>query len=162
MQVEGPAAECHSLLLPEANPFFPQLLTDREGWEPGPATTELEAKLNKHKLNVVPQMGWNHFWGTSERRGLSCTPLLRLLSPGRFHEGQQVEARWGLSLRWQDRDFFHVVPKLAQMEAFWVEPLQSVNSSGWGQGSRWLPISASCLTEALATQSTMASSFFVI
>lgn len=24
---------CHSLLLPEANPFFPQLLTNREGWE---------------------------------------------------------------------------------------------------------------------------------
>lgn len=148
---------------PRGKPILPTAPHRQGGLGAGPATKELEAKLNKRKLNVVPQRGWNHFWGSSERKGSKLHPTLEIAVPRQIprRTAGQSQTR-PLSVRWQDREIFHVVPKLAQMEAFWVGPLQSVNSSGWGQGSRRSPISASCLTEAQATQSTMASSFLII
>lgn len=39
------------------------------------------------------------------------------------------------------------------MDAFWMEPLQSADRPGWGQGPSWPSISASGVAAALATQS---------
>lgn len=165
VELEGPKEECPVILFCSQRQTHSSHSSSHTqgGLGAGPATKELEAKLNKRKLNVVPQRGWNHFWGSSERKGSKLHPTLEIAVPRQIprRTAGQSQTR-PLSVRWQDREFFHVVPKLAQMEAFWVGPLQSVNSSGWGQGSRRSPISASCLTEAQATQSTMASSFLII
>lgn len=45
-----------------------------------------------HTTERGPQRGWNYFWEVLKERGLSCTPLLRLMSPGGFHDGWQVKA----------------------------------------------------------------------
>lgn len=100
VEVEGPTAECPVILFCSQRRTYSShssSQTGRAGQGAGPATTELEAKLNKHKLNVVPQRGWNHFWESSERKGSTLHPTLEIAVPRQFREGWQVKARQGLS-----------------------------------------------------------------
>lgn len=107
---EGPAAEHPVVLLCSQRQTYASRSSSergRDGHDLGPST-ELEAKIkHTHELNVVPRGAGTTSGETLKERGLSCTPLLRLMSPRGFHKGWQVLSPLG----WQDSEFFLVVPK---------------------------------------------------
>lgn len=84
----------HSLLLLEANPFLPQLLSEGKRWARGRSCYYRASSKFKHtyELNVVPRGTGTTSGEVLRERGLRCTPLLRLTSSGSLHQRQQVKA----------------------------------------------------------------------